>query len=125
MDEPPHLSIVVDAARDAPPFEQIRTQIVALVERGELSAGTRLPTVRQIAATCGVAVNTAARAYRELEAAAVVETRGRHGTFVAAGDDARGAAADAAVAYAARIRELGIAPAEGMRLASHALGIPS
>lgn len=44
----------------------------------------KLPTVRRQAAEVGVAVNTMARVYRELEAEGYVETRGRNGTLVTA-----------------------------------------
>jgi DNA-binding transcriptional regulator YhcF (GntR family) len=69
-----------DAA--VPPFEQLRTLVARQVAEGTLPAGTRLPTVRQLAADLGVAANTVARAYKELEADGVVETQGRRGTFV-------------------------------------------
>jgi DNA-binding transcriptional regulator YhcF (GntR family) len=73
----------IDPASPEPPYAQIRTQVVALVESGVLAAGTRLPTVRQLATELGVAAGTVAKAYRELEAAGVVITKGRHGTLVA------------------------------------------
>lgn len=120
------MTIVVDPASPTPPYEQVRLQIVTLVSAGELPPGTRLPTVRRLAGDLGLAPNTVARAYRELERAGVVETRGRHGTFVAMGADAtaNAAAAEAAL-YATRIRDLGIAPAEGVRLVARALGVPA
>ena len=74
--------ITVDPALPTPPFEQIRTQIEAARESGELPAGHRLPPVRHLAAELGVAANTVARAYRELEAAGLIETRGRRGSFI-------------------------------------------
>jgi DNA-binding transcriptional regulator YhcF (GntR family) len=43
--------------------------------------------VRQLADDLGLAVNTVARSYRELEAAGLVETRGRGGTVVTTGGD--------------------------------------
>ena len=49
---------------------------------GELDAGTKLPTVRGLAGDLGLAANTVARAYRELEALGVIETRGRAGSVV-------------------------------------------
>lgn len=67
-------------------FDQIRSQIVDGVQAGTLAPGTRLPTVRDLAAELGLAVNTVARAYRELESAGVVETRRRFGTFIARTD---------------------------------------
>ena len=73
----------IDQANPHPPYEQIRAQVVALVESGGLTVGARLPTVRQLATELGIAPGTVARAYRELEAAGVVITKGRHGTLVA------------------------------------------
>lgn len=107
------VSIVPDAA--TPPFEQIRAQIADQARSGALPAGTRLPTVRRLADDLGVAPGTVARAYRELEADRVIETRGRHGTFISAGDDAviREAFA-AAVEYADRIRRLGLSRADAL-----------
>lgn len=125
MSTPPETLVSIDTDRPEPPYEQIRAGIVALIDKGVLPPGHRLPTVRQLAADVGVAVNTAARAYRELEGDGAVETRGRQGTFVAHPGDARMQAAIAeAEAFAARIVRIGIPPAEGARLAARALGVP-
>lgn len=72
----------VDPRSAVPPYEQLRLQIVDLVRDGTLTAGTRLPTIRQLAGDLGLAGGTVARAYRELESAGVVATRGRHGTVI-------------------------------------------
>ncbi|MDN6556924.1 MAG: GntR family transcriptional regulator [Acidipropionibacterium acidipropionici] len=48
-----------------------------------LPAGMKLPPVRRLAADLGIAANTAARAYKELEAEGYLITRGRNGTVVA------------------------------------------
>lgn len=118
------MMLVVDPRSPTPPYEQVRAQVVALIERGELAHGTRLPTVRRLAGDLGLAPNTVARAYRELERTGVVETRGRHGTFVARGaDEVADAAATAAASYAARVRDLGVDPDEGVRLVARALGV--
>jgi len=77
-----HITIDLEAA--TPPFEQVLSQISALVAVGELPPGTRLPTVRGLAGDLGVAAGTVARAYRELEMAGVVTTHRRQGTVVAA-----------------------------------------
>ena len=88
--------ITVDLRSAIPPYEQIRAQISSLVAVGELAPGSRLPTVRSLAADLGIAAGTVARAYKELEAAGVVESRRRGGTFVSnarpggAGDAAAG-----------------------------------
>ncbi len=73
----------IDLESPVPPFEQVKEQITAAIEAGSLEPADRLPTVRQLATDLGLAANTVARSYRELELAGLVETRGRHGTFVA------------------------------------------
>ena len=83
---------------------------------GRLPPGTRLPTVRELAGQLGLAVNTVARAYRELETAGIVETRGRFGTFVARADPADAAMAAAANAYAETARTLGLTKSQALRL---------
>jgi DNA-binding transcriptional regulator YhcF (GntR family) len=101
--------IAIDTRSATPPYEQLRVQLVTQVQSGELSAGTRIPTVRKLAEDLGLAPNTVARAYRELEADGFIETRGRNGSFVSAqGDAAQKQAQEAARAYADRIRKLGI-----------------
>lgn len=99
--------LAVDPASHVPPYEQVRAQVQGLVEAGGLAPGTRLPTVRRLADDLGLAANTVARAYRELEQSGVVVTRGRHGTFVAVrGVDREREAAVAAQQYVRRLREL-------------------
>jgi len=122
------LRLTIDTDSANPPFEQVRTQIAAAVATGQLDAGTRLPTVRQLAADLGLAANTVARAYRELEADAVIATYGRRGTFVrsevvdqptarsSAADSARAAAMD----YVHAIRRLGLSSPEAVRLVQNA-----
>jgi len=117
--------ISVDPASPVPPYEQIRAQVAAQARDGRLPPGTRLPTVRRLATDLGLAVNTVARAYRELERDGVVLTRGRNGTFVStATDPTTRAAEEAAVAYVRRVRRLGIAPELAVRLIRDALGSP-
>ncbi len=114
--------VEISSARGAAPYEQLRAQLAAQVTSGELAAGARLATVRQLAEDLGLAPNTVARAYRELEADGFVETRGRNGTFVSAqGDAAERAAQDAAREYADRIRKLGLAPEQALGYVTRAL----
>lgn len=114
--------LLVDATSHVPPFEQVRAQLEALCDRGELAPGHRLPTVRRLADDLGLAVNTVARAYRELEQAGVVETRGRHGTFVAVrGADREREGRLAALAFARRVRELGLGAEQALVLVREAL----
>lgn len=75
--------ITLDLDSPVPPFEQLRARVAELVDDGTLAPGSRLPSVRALAADLGIAVGTVARAYRELEAAGYVLSRRRHGTTVA------------------------------------------
>jgi len=116
--------IIIDPASPIPPFEQLRAQLVAAVSSGELPPGDRLPTVRRLADDLGLAPGTVARAYRELETAGIVETRGRHGTFVAPqGDPVRREAQRAAADFVARVRALRVEPADALALVAAALGL--
>jgi GntR family transcriptional regulator len=76
------IAIEVSGTSPVPPFEQVREQLERLIASGTVQAGTRLPTVRQLASDLSLAPNTVARAYRELEAAGLIETQGRRGTIV-------------------------------------------
>ncbi|MGA8993391.1 MAG: GntR family transcriptional regulator, partial [Nocardioidaceae bacterium] len=114
----------IDPDSSLPPFEQLRSGLAARVADGTLTAGTRLPTVRRLADDLGLAVNTVARAYRELESDGVVLTSGRRGTFVAStalrdGDTAQ-APARAAAQYAAVARPAGLTLPEAVRLLERA-----
>jgi DNA-binding transcriptional regulator YhcF (GntR family) len=114
--------ITIDTGSATPPFEQLRVQLIDQVRSGELAAGTRLPTVRKLADDLGLAPNTVARAYRELEADHFIETRGRNGSFVSAqGDAAQQQAQEAARAYADRIRKLGVPHSEALAYVTAAL----
>jgi DNA-binding transcriptional regulator YhcF (GntR family) len=105
--------VLLDPASAVPPFEQVRSQVAAAIESGELPPASQLPTVRRLAGDLGLAVNTVARAYRELELAGQIEGRGRHGTFVASKPSAeRGLAIRAAREFSDRMKALGIGEAE-------------
>lgn len=112
----------IDPASPVPPFEQVRTQLLDAVSSGELAPGTRLPTVRRLAEDIGVAAGTIARAYRELEASGVIETRGRNGTFVSPhGDATQREAQRAATAYADLTRALHLDAEEALAIVQAAL----
>jgi DNA-binding transcriptional regulator YhcF (GntR family) len=113
--------ISVEAGSPVPPFEQLRAQLARQIVDHTLAAGTRLPTVRRLAADLGLANNTVARAYRELEVAGLVEPKGRAGTFVAATDEARVRVQQAAHDYASTATGLGIDLDEAIRIAHAAL----
>jgi GntR family transcriptional regulator len=81
--------MIVSVNRDSvePPNEQLTRQFTRLIAAGQLERGARLPTVRQLASDLGVAPNTVARCYNDLELCGLIVTNGRHGTSVASGPD--------------------------------------
>jgi GntR family transcriptional regulator len=122
--------LTIDTDSATAPFEQVRSKIAATIAAGRLPSGTKLPTVRRLAADLGLAANTVARAYRELEADALVATHGRRGTFVrsavvdddalgsSVADTARAAAAD----YVRTARQLGLSSREAQLLVENGWG---
>jgi GntR family transcriptional regulator len=103
-----------------PPYEQLRDRLRASIERSALMPGDRLPPVRVCADQLGLAPNTIARAYRELEEEGWLVGRGRAGTFVADRLPVRPAAPDealarAAAAYLKRAGQLGFDRAAAAR----------
>ncbi|WP_104091976.1 GntR family transcriptional regulator [Arthrobacter sp. GMC3] len=105
-----------------PPYEQIRLRILDLAAAGTLAIGAKLPSVRSLATDLGVAANTVARAYRELEQAGIVLTAGRSGTSIASGGDVIEAkVADAAEAFAQIAHELGVPVPKALAIAAAAL----
>lgn len=116
------LIVTVDPGSSVPPFEQVRVQLIDAVGAGIVAAGTKLPTVRGLADALGIAPNTVARSYRELERDAVIETRGRAGSFIAtSGDAAHRQAQEAAAIFVARVHELRLDPATALELVRVAL----
>ena len=63
-------------------YQQIVNQVKYLVASGRLSAGDELPPIRVLAERLLINPSTVARAYRELEAAGIVEKRRTAGTYV-------------------------------------------
>ena len=107
------MNLTVDPASGVPPFEQVRDAIREQVDARTLEAGSRLPPVRALADDLGLAPGTVARAYKELEALGVVETRGRAGTFVT-GSGVERSLREAASSYVASVRALGVADDEAL-----------
>ncbi|MGI9823646.1 PLP-dependent aminotransferase family protein [Agromyces sp. Marseille-Q5079] len=73
---------------DASP-RAIAGEIARLVNSGELGAGERLPTVRDLAAALGVSPATISQAWQALARAGLIESRGRAGSFVRGAASAR------------------------------------
>lgn len=114
------LDIEIDRRSPTPPFRQLSARLESLVEQGSLPAGRRLPPVRRLAEHLGVAPGTVARAYRELETSGILDTRGRHGTFVA-GEEAEGRRrlTVAAREFARAASETALSPDQAIELLTH------
>lgn len=119
---PPGLGL--DPADPRPPYEQLKHRVLEGRADGTLPPGTRLPPVRRLAEGLGLAVNTVAKAYRELEAAGVLETRGRQGSFVRAADRSEDLAVQAARRFAHEIADLGIPAEQALELVAAQLRRP-
>src|SRR5690349_15859036 len=65
-----------------PIYVQLRDQILALIGRGSLKPGMRIPTMRQVAVALKIDLNTVQRAYAELERDGVLSKQRGVGTFV-------------------------------------------
>jgi DNA-binding transcriptional regulator YhcF (GntR family) len=116
------MHIEIDPNATLPPYEQVRSEIARQINDGELAVGTKLAAVRKFADELGVAPNTIARAYRELEEVGLLETKGRAGTFVgSSGDESRQRAREAASEYATITRGLGLSSAEALEVVRAAL----
>lgn len=115
----------VDASAPMPVYEQIRMQITRLVATGQLRAGQRLPSIRQLALDLGVAKATVSRAYEQLERDEVVRADRRLGTVVAdAGRDPELAARELAAAahqFAIAAHQVGADEAGAMAAARDAI----
>lgn len=76
------MNLSVDKTMGMPIHEQLFLQIKSQILMGEISAGTRLPSVRQMSDFTKVNRHTIARAYSDLEKDGLVETFASSGTFV-------------------------------------------
>ena len=85
------LHLPVDRASELPLHAQLARRIREAVSGGKLPGGERLPSVRDLADSAGVNVNTVRAVYARLESEGVVRREHGRGTFVA--DSAAGSRA--------------------------------
>lgn len=97
--------------------DQVREQIRGLIATGQLAAGERLPSVRQLAHDLGIAPRTVAKAYKALQSEGVLETRTGGGTRVgSAATPTQLPVVEAARSYSAACREAGADFDEAVRV---------
>lgn len=92
------MQLDLDTNAKTPVFQQIVDQIHFAINTGNLAPGTKLPSIRTLASDHGVAANTVAKAFRQLEFRGVIEAKDRSGYLVKAANvsryQARGVSSD-------------------------------
>lgn len=78
------MDIVISNNTGKPNYEQITTQVKAMIISGELKAGDAIPSMRALAKSIHVSVITVQRAYEELQRDGFIETTVGRGSFVSA-----------------------------------------
>src|ERR1043165_5981978 len=66
-----------------PIYVQLRDQILRALGEGRLKPGDQMPTMRQVAVSLRIDLNTARRAYDELEGMGAIRLERGRGSFVA------------------------------------------
>lgn len=100
----------IDPGDELPVGLQLGWRLRALIRTGELAAGERLPSFRQLAEWAGVNVGTVRSVYDALEADGLVVTRHGQGTFVADGVEASPQLEEIAAEALRRAHEAGLGP---------------
>lgn len=78
------MDIIISNNSSKPIYEQIISQIKAMIMSGKLQSGEILPSMRALAKSLHISVITAQKAYEELQRDGFIETVTGKGTFVAA-----------------------------------------
>lgn len=76
------LPIQINEQSAEPLYHQIEVQLRALIVSGQLTEGTLLPSIRELAQTVKCSVITIKRVYNDLEAEGLLRTRQGTGTYV-------------------------------------------
>lgn len=76
------INFILDPGAGTPFYRQIIDQIRFGIASGKLKTGEQLPTVRALAVTLKVNLNTIAKAYKELEILRILDTQQGSGTFI-------------------------------------------
>ncbi|HHW68034.1 GntR family transcriptional regulator [Defluviitalea raffinosedens] len=77
------MNIIISNSSNQPIYEQIVSQIKALIISGELNEGDALPSMRLLAKELRISVITTKRAYEELEKEGFIVSITGKGSFVA------------------------------------------
>lgn len=78
------MEIVISNNADKPIYEQITSQIKAMIMSEELKSGESIPSMRALAKSLHVSVITVQKAYETLQRDGFIETTIGRGSFVSA-----------------------------------------
>lgn len=78
------MEIIISSNANKPIYEQITSQIKAMIMSGELKTGDPIPSMRSLAKSIHVSVITVQRAYEDLQRDGFIETTVGRGSFVSA-----------------------------------------
>ncbi len=78
------MEIIISTNTNKPIYEQITSQMKAMIMREELKPGDAIPSMRSLAKTIHVSVITVQKAYEDLTRDGFIETTVGKGSFVAA-----------------------------------------
>ena len=78
------MEIIISYNTGKPIYEQITSQIKAMIMSGELKTGDPIPSMRALAKSIHVSVITVQKAYEDLQRDGFIETTVGRGSFVAA-----------------------------------------
>jgi GntR family transcriptional regulator len=115
----------IDPRDEIPVGLQLSWRLRALIGTGELEAGERLPSFRQLAEWAGVNVGTVRAVYEGLEQEGLVISRQGQGTFVAEGVRPTPQLEEIASDALRRAEEAGIGPRDLAIVAMACAGLPA
>ena len=78
------MEIILSNASTKPIYEQITSQIKAMIMSGQLQSGDPIPSMRALAKSLHISVITVQKAYEDLQRDGFIETTVGRGSFVAA-----------------------------------------
>ena len=78
------MDIVIQNTSGKPIYEQITSQMKAMIMSGELQTGDPIPSMRSLAKSIHVSVITVQKAYEDLQRDGFIETTVGRGSFVSA-----------------------------------------
>ncbi|MHB8240859.1 MAG: GntR family transcriptional regulator [Solirubrobacteraceae bacterium] len=122
--ERPAFRLTIDRDAEVPIGVQLAWALRSRIGEGRLTAGERLPGLRDLAEASGVNVNTVRAVYQRLEQEGLIESQQGSGTFVAANSRRSSPAGKIAAGAAREAYETGVDPRE-VAAALYVAGEPS